>query len=89
MGAALLDGLIIWGIVLVVMFVAAMVSLMAGISLDRPLSLLLTLGTAAAYSIGTMTRIGEHNGLALDSFRFETLDQLYEMAARVPLGSIR
>ena len=38
---------------------------------------------------GPQSRIGEHNGLALDSFRFETLDQLYEMAARVPLGSIR
>ena len=30
-----------------------------------------------------------HNGLALDSFRFESLDQLYEMAARSFLGELR
>lgn len=33
-------------------------------------------------------RIGEHNGLALDSFRFDTLDQLYEMAARTKLSDL-
>jgi hypothetical protein len=32
--------------------------------------------------------MGEHNGLALDAFRFETLDQLYEMAARVHLTEV-
>jgi hypothetical protein len=31
---------------------------------------------------GPQVRMGEHNGLALDAFRFDTLDQLYEMAAR-------
>jgi hypothetical protein len=34
-------------------------------------------------------RLGEHNGLALDSFRFESLDHLYEMAARVSLDDLR
>jgi len=34
-------------------------------------------------------RLGEHNGLALDSFRFESLDQLYEMAARVNVDDVR
>lgn len=34
-------------------------------------------------------RLGEHNGLALDSFRFDNLDQLYEMAARIPLGEMQ
>jgi len=34
-------------------------------------------------------RLGEHNGLALDSFRFDTLDHLYEMAARVPVGDLQ
>jgi len=34
-------------------------------------------------------RLGEHNGLALDSFRFEGLDQLYEMAARVNVDDVR
>lgn len=34
---------------------------------------------------GPQIRMGEHNGLALDAFRFDTLDQLYEMAARVHL----
>lgn len=38
---------------------------------------------------GAQVRLGEHNGLALDSFRFETLDQLYEMAARTKLGDLR
>jgi len=38
---------------------------------------------------GPQVRIGEHNGLALDSFRFDTLDQLYEMAARTKLGDLR
>ncbi|WP_269435144.1 recombinase family protein [Enhydrobacter aerosaccus] len=31
---------------------------------------------------GPQVRLGEHNGLALDSYRFDTLEQLYEMAAR-------
>ena len=64
-GAALLDGLIVWGLILVVMFVAAMASLMTGMSLNRPVSLLLMLATACAYCIGTMTRVGEHNGQTL------------------------
>jgi DNA invertase Pin-like site-specific DNA recombinase len=34
-------------------------------------------------------RLGEHNGLALDSFRFDSLEQLYEMAARVPVGDLQ
>jgi hypothetical protein len=35
---------------------------------------------------GPDVRIGEHNGLALDAFRFDSLDQLYDMAARASLG---
>ncbi len=38
---------------------------------------------------GPQALLGEHNGLALDSFRFETLDQFYEMAAHVPVESVR
>jgi len=38
---------------------------------------------------GPQVRLGEHNGLALDSFRFDSLDQLYEMAARTKLGDLR
>ncbi len=38
---------------------------------------------------GPQVRLGEHNGLALDSFRFDTLDQLYEMAARIPLSEVQ
>jgi DNA invertase Pin-like site-specific DNA recombinase len=38
---------------------------------------------------GPQVRLGEHNGLALDSFRFDSLDQLYEMAARVPVGELQ
>jgi DNA invertase Pin-like site-specific DNA recombinase len=38
---------------------------------------------------GPQSRIGEYNGLALDSFRFETLDQLYEMATHVSVESLR
>jgi len=30
-------------------------------------------------------RLAEHNGVSLDAYRFETLDSLYEMAARVSL----
>jgi DNA invertase Pin-like site-specific DNA recombinase len=37
---------------------------------------------------GPQVRMGEHNGLALDAFRFDTLDQLYEMAARVHLREV-
>ena len=37
---------------------------------------------------GPQVRLGEHNGLALDSFRFDTLDQLYEMAARTKVGDL-
>jgi hypothetical protein len=33
-------------------------------------------------------RLGEHNGLALDSFRFESLDPLYDMAARASLDDV-
>jgi DNA invertase Pin-like site-specific DNA recombinase len=38
---------------------------------------------------GPQVRLGEHNGLALDAFRFDSLDQLYEMSARVPLESVQ
>lgn len=38
---------------------------------------------------GPQVRLGEHNGLALDSFRFDTLDQLYDMAARTQLGDLQ
>jgi DNA invertase Pin-like site-specific DNA recombinase len=38
---------------------------------------------------GPQVRLGEHNGLALDSFRFETLDNFYEMAARVPMRELQ
>ena len=38
---------------------------------------------------GPQVRLGEHNGLAFDSFRFDTLDQLYEMAARTKIGDLR
>jgi hypothetical protein len=38
---------------------------------------------------GPQVCLGEHNGLALDSFCFDTLDQLYEMAARTKLGDLR
>ena len=65
-GAALLDGLVVWGMILVVLFIAAMVSwTTTGDGLDRWFSLLLSLGTVGAYSIGTMTRPGEHNGQTL------------------------
>jgi hypothetical protein len=30
-------------------------------------------------------RLAEHNGVALDAYRFEALDPLYEMAARISL----
>jgi hypothetical protein len=38
---------------------------------------------------GPQVRLGEYNGLALDAFRFDSLEQLYEMAARVPLESVQ
>lgn len=38
---------------------------------------------------GPQARLGEHNGLALDAFRFEDLEQLFEMAARVPIGGVQ
>jgi DNA invertase Pin-like site-specific DNA recombinase len=38
---------------------------------------------------GPQVRLGEHNGLALDSYRFDTLDQLYEMAARTKLSDLQ
>ena len=38
---------------------------------------------------GPHVRLGEHNGLALDSFRFESLEQLYEMAARTRVDSLQ
>ncbi len=38
---------------------------------------------------GPQVRLGEHNGLALNSFRFDTLDQLYEMAARAKVGGLK
>jgi DNA invertase Pin-like site-specific DNA recombinase len=38
---------------------------------------------------GPHVRLGEHNGLALDSFRFDTLDQFYEMAARTRVGDLQ
>ena len=34
-------------------------------------------------------RLGEHNGLSLDAYRFDTLDQLYEMAARARLAELQ
>lgn len=37
---------------------------------------------------GPKVRLGEHNGLALDSFRFDTLNQLYEMAARTKIEGL-
>jgi len=37
---------------------------------------------------GPQVLLGEHNGLALDSFKFDTLDQLYEMAARTRLDDL-
>jgi hypothetical protein len=30
-------------------------------------------------------RLAEHNGISLDAYRFETLDALYGMAARIKL----
>lgn len=38
---------------------------------------------------GPQFRLGEHNGLALDSFRFDSLDQLCEMAARVAVRDVQ
>jgi hypothetical protein len=38
---------------------------------------------------GPHVRLGEHNGLALDSYRYDTLDQLYEMAARTKLSDLQ
>src|SRR3954469_24247578 len=65
-GAALLDALIVWGIVLVLLFVAAVASFVTGHGgLDKPLPLLIVLLTAAAYYLGTMTRPGEANGQTL------------------------
>jgi hypothetical protein len=29
--------------------------------------------------------LGEHNSFLLDSFRFDTLDMLFEMSARTPV----
>lgn len=37
---------------------------------------------------GAKVRLGEHNGLALDCYRFDTLHQLYEMAARTDIGGL-
>ena len=34
---------------------------------------------------GPRLRLGEHNGIALDSFRFDTLEPLFGMAARIGL----
>ena len=64
-GAALLDGLIVWGIVLVALFVAAIVMLITGSSFDGALPWLVTLVSAGAYYVGSMTRPGEHNGQTL------------------------
>jgi uncharacterized RDD family membrane protein YckC len=64
-GATLLDGLIVWGIVLVAMFVAAILMLMSGGRLDGPLPALLAIVSAGAYYVGSMTRSGEHNGQTL------------------------
>src|SRR4051794_39560367 len=64
-GATLLDGLIVWGIVLVAMFVAAIAMLMTGNSLDGALPALIALVSAVAYYIGSMTRHGERNGQTL------------------------
>jgi len=65
-GAALLDGLIVWGIILVVLFVAAMLSwTTSNGGLHGWSSLLLSLGTAGVYYVATMTRSGERNGQTL------------------------
>jgi uncharacterized RDD family membrane protein YckC len=64
-GATLLDGLIVWGIVLVALFVAAIFMLMTGNSLDNPLPALIALVSAGAYYVGSMTRSGERNGQTL------------------------
>jgi uncharacterized RDD family membrane protein YckC len=64
-GAALLDGLMLWGMILVVLFFAAIVGFIAGDGLEGWVSLLLSVTTAGAYYIGTMTRPGEHNGQTL------------------------
>lgn len=64
-GATLLDGLIVWGIVLVAMFVAAIFLLMSGHSLESPLAWLIALASAGGYYVGSMTRGGERNGQTL------------------------
>ena len=33
-------------------------------------------------------RLGEHNGLSLDAYRFETLDPLFDMAVHVPVPEV-
>ena len=57
-GATLLDGLIVWGIILVAMFFAAIFLLMSGNSLEAPLAWLIALASAGAYYVGSMTRPG-------------------------------
>jgi len=38
---------------------------------------------------GSQACLGEHNGLALDAFRFDSLEHLFDMAARVSIGSLQ
>jgi hypothetical protein len=35
-----------------------------------------------------MLRVGEHNGISLDGYLFDSLDSLFEMAERVPLKEV-
>jgi uncharacterized RDD family membrane protein YckC len=63
--ATLLDGLIVWGIVLVALFVAAIGLIMTGNHLGSPLPALIALVSGAAYYVGSMTRSGERNGQTL------------------------
>src|SRR3954469_25022030 len=65
-GAALLDGLIVWTLVLVAMFVMAMVRVFLGLeAMNFTLWLLIVFLCGSAYYAGTMTRAGERNGQTL------------------------
>src|SRR4051812_36739107 len=64
-GAALLDALVLWGIVLGALLAAASVLLITGNSLAGPLAWLIALGTTGTYYVGSMTGNGERNGQTL------------------------
>jgi uncharacterized RDD family membrane protein YckC len=66
-GAALLDGMILWGITMVAIMVAAIVAAPFGGPDDiaGPLWLLFSFLGVCGYYGGTMTRQGEHNGQTL------------------------